>query len=67
MLGDDEIQEMREEVMRMEQELAKRKRALHEAKYASLREAVRARDEAEKVLQEELQALGVRSWSSVFR
>jgi len=60
MLGDDEIQEMQDEIKMLEEQLRERKRALTEAKYAGIRAAVKARQEADQLLSEELKALGVR-------
>lgn len=60
MLGDDEIKEMQDEINMLEEQLRERKRALQEAKYAGLRAAMKARNEAEQLLSEELKALGVR-------
>jgi len=60
MLGDDEIKEMQDEIKMLEEQLRERKRALHEAKYAGLRDAMKARNEAEQAISAELQALGIR-------
>ena len=60
MLGDDEIKEMQDEISMLEEQLRERKRALQEAKYAGFRAAMKARNEAEQLLSEELRALGVR-------
>ena len=61
MIGDDEIKEMHEQVQAMEKELAERKKQLHQAKYASLREAISARKEADDLVKQELKALGISS------
>ena len=60
MLGDDEIKEMQDEINMLEEQLRERKRALHETKYAGLRNAMKARNEAEQAISAELQALGIR-------
>lgn len=60
MLGDDEIHELQDEIKMLEEQLRERKRTLTEAKYAGIRAAVKARQEADQLLSEELKALGVR-------
>ena len=60
MLGDDEIKELQEEINMLEEQLRQRKRELSEKRYAGLRAAMEARKEADKLLSEELKALGVR-------
>ena len=60
MLGDDEINDLQEEIKMLEEQLRERKRALTEAKYAGVRAAMKARQEADQMLNEELKALGVR-------
>ena len=65
MLGDDEIKEMQEQINAMEQDLAERKKALHEAKYAGLRSAMEARKTAEDAVRQELRSLGVSTISSL--
>ena len=60
MLGDDEIHELQDEIKMLEEQLRERKRTLTEAKYAGMRAAVKARQEADQLLSEELKALGVR-------
>ena len=60
MLGDDEISELQEEIKMLEEQLRERKRTLTEAKYAGIRAAMKARQEADQMLNEELKALGVR-------
>ena len=63
MLGEDEIKEMQEEVRAMEVEIAAKKKALREARYAGLRTAVQARKEADDAIQQELKELGYPSTS----
>ena len=68
MLGDDEIKELQEEVNMLEEQLRERKRALHEARFGGIRAAMKARQEADQLLNEELKALGVRriNWQPFF-
>lgn len=68
MLGDDEIKEMQEEIHMLEEQLRERKRALHDARFSGIRAAMKAREEADKLLAEEFKALGVRpfNWKPFF-
>ena len=68
MLGDDEINDLQEEIKMLEEQLRERKRAFTEAKYAGVRAAMKARQEADQMLNEELKALGVRriNWQPFF-
>jgi predicted nucleic acid-binding Zn-ribbon protein len=68
MLGDDEINDLQEEIKMLEEQLRERKRTLTEAKYAGIRAAMKARQEADQMLNEELKALGVRriNWQPFF-
>ena len=68
MLGDDELKELQEEVKMLEEQLRERKRALHEARFGGIRAAMKARQEADQLLNEELKALGVRriNWQPFF-
>jgi len=68
MLGDDEINDLQEEIKMLEEQLRERKQTLTEAKYAGIRAAMRARQEADQMLNEELKALGVRriNWQPFF-
>lgn len=68
MLGDDEINELQEEIKLLEEQLRERKRALTEAKYVGVRAAMKARQEADQMLNEELKALGIRriNWQPFF-
>ena len=61
MLGDDEIKEMQEEVRAMEAEIAAKKKALREARYAGLRAAMQARQEADAAVRQELKDLGLQT------
>jgi len=61
MLGEDEIKEMQEEVRAMEAEIAAKKKALREARYAGLRTAVQARKEADDAIKQELKDLGLQT------
>ena len=63
MIGDDEIKEMQEHIQEMENELAAKKKALREAKYAGLRAAVQARKEADLAVKQELKELGIQTSS----
>tara|TARA_X000001382_G_scaffold127408_1_gene115231 strand:+ start:206 stop:430 length:225 start_codon:yes stop_codon:yes gene_type:complete len=63
MLGDDEIKEMQEEIRAMEAEIADKKKTLREARYAGLRTAMQARQEADAVVRQELKDLGLQSTS----
>ena len=58
MLGDDEIKEMHESIREMEAELKEKKKALRDAKYAGLRAAMQARQEADDAVRQELKELG---------
>ena len=61
MLGDDEIKEMQEEIRAMEAEIADKKKTLREARYAGLRTAMQARQEAEAAVRQELKDLGLQT------
>ncbi len=61
MLGDDEIKEMQEEIRAMEAEIADKKKTLREARYAGLRTAMQARQEADAVVRQELKDLGLQT------
>lgn len=63
MIGEDEIKEMQEHIQEMETELAAKKKALREAKYAGLRAAMRARKEADEAVKQELKDLGIQTSS----
>ena len=63
MLGDDEIKDMQEHIADMERELAAKKKALREAKYAGLRTAMQARKEADQAIRQELKDLGIQTSS----
>ncbi len=63
MIGDDEIKEMQEHIQEMENELAAKKKALREAKYAGLRTAMQARKEADLAVKQELKELGIQTSS----
>ena len=54
MIGDDEIKEMQDHIAEMERELAIKKKAVREAKYAGLRAAMQARKEADEAVKQEL-------------
>ena len=59
MIGDAEIKEMQEHIAEMEREIAAKKKALREAKYAGLRAAMQARKEADEAVRQELKELGI--------
>tara|TARA_R100001224_G_C4006759_1_gene144696 strand:+ start:980 stop:1204 length:225 start_codon:yes stop_codon:yes gene_type:complete len=61
MIGDDEIKEMQDHITEMERELAIKKKAVREAKYAGLRAAMQARKEADEAVKQELKDLGIAS------
>jgi hypothetical protein len=61
MIGDDEIKEMQDHIAEMERELAIKKKAVREAKYAGLRAAMQARKEADEAVKQELKDLGIAS------
>jgi len=63
MIGNDEIKEMQDHINEMEQELAAKKKALREAKYAGLRTAMQARKEADEAVKQELKELGIQTSS----
>ena len=65
-----ELNELAEQIKEAEMHLAELRKEYRERKTAGLREAISARNEADKVLREELQALGYRntpfiSWRDV--
>ena len=64
MIGDDEIKEMQDHIAEMERELAIKKKAVREAKYAGLRAAMQARKEADEAVRQELKDLGVTQTTS---
>ena len=63
MITEDELNEMQEDILAMTKELAEKKKALREAKYAGLRTAVQARKEADDAIKQELKELGYPSTS----
>lgn len=63
MISVDEMKDMQEEIRAMETELAEKKKALREAKYAGLRTAMQARKEADEAIKQELKDLGYQSTS----
>jgi len=54
---------MQEHIAEMERELAEKKKALREAKYAGLRSAMQARRDADDAIRQELKELGVQATS----
>ena len=56
-----EINELAEQIKEAEMHLAELRKEYRERKTAGLRAAISARNEADKVLRQELQALGYRS------
>ena len=56
-----EVSELAEQIKEAEVHLAELRKEYRERKTAGLRAAISARNEADKVLREELQALGYRS------
>lgn len=63
MIGTEEIKEMQEHISELEREIAAKKKALREAKYAGLRAAMQARKEADDAVRQELKDLGVQPTS----
>ena len=63
MISADEMKDMQEEIRAMETEIAEKKKALREAKYAGLRTAMQARKEADEAIKQELKDLGYQSTS----
>ena len=63
MITEDELNEMQEDILAMTKELAEKKKALREAKYAGLRTAMQARKEADDAIKQELKDLGYQSTS----
>ena len=63
MISVDEMKDMQDEIRAMETELAEKKKALREAKYAGLRTAMQARKEADEAIKQELKDLGYQSTS----
>lgn len=64
MLGDDEINEMNEEIKMLEQQLAERRKQMQEKRYGELRDAINARKEADKAILAELKKLGYNVYRS---
>ena len=58
---DDELNELAEQIKEAEMHLAELRKEFRERKTAGLRAAISARNEADKVLRQELRALGYRS------
>jgi len=63
MISADEMKDMQDEIRAMETEIAEKKKALREAKYAGLRTAMQARKEADEAIKQELKDLGYQSTS----
>lgn len=63
MISADEMKDMQDEIRAMETEIAEKKKALREAKYAGLRTAMQARREADEAIKQELKDLGYQSTS----
>ncbi len=63
MMDNAELQELQENIKEMERELAEKKKALREAKYAGLRTAMQARKEADEAIRQELKDLGLQATS----
>ena len=58
---DIELNELAEQIKEVERQLTELRKEYRERKTAGLRAAISARNEADKVLREELQALGYRN------
>ena len=65
MLDVDELEAMASNIKELEAQLAQARKEYREKRTANLRNAVEARKEADKLVQEELKALGVNT-SSVY-
>tara|TARA_R100000773_G_C4182439_1_gene91588 strand:- start:502 stop:738 length:237 start_codon:yes stop_codon:yes gene_type:complete len=65
MLDVDELEAMASNIKELESQLAQARKEYREKRTANLRNAVEARKEADKLVQEELKALGVNT-SSVY-
>ena len=63
MISAEEMKDMQDEIRAMETEIAEKKKALREAKYAGLRTAMQARREADEAIKQELKDLGYQSTS----
>ena len=59
MFNEEEIKEMEDSIKAMEKELNDAKADLKKKKYGALREAINARNEMDKVVQEELTKLNL--------
>lgn len=59
MYNDEEVKEMEASIQAMEKELSEAKADLKKKKYGALREAINARNEMDKVVQEELTKLNL--------
>jgi len=59
MFNEEEIKEMEDSIKAMEKELGEAKADLKKKKYGALREAINARNEMDKVVQEELTKLNL--------
>jgi aspartate aminotransferase-like enzyme len=66
MIGESEIKEMQEHIAEMEREIAAKKKALRDAKYAGLHAAMQARKEADEAVKQELKELGIKTSSLNF-
>jgi aspartate aminotransferase-like enzyme len=66
MIGEAEIKEMQEHIAEMEREIAAKKKALRDAKYAGLHAAMQARKEADEAVKQELKELGIKTSSLNF-
>ncbi|MAJ43714.1 MAG: hypothetical protein CBC83_02255 [Flavobacteriales bacterium TMED123] len=64
MFNSDELSAMEDEIKEMEEALQQAKAQYKEKKYSALRDAVKTRNEMDKVVQEELKKLGVSSWTN---
>ena len=59
MFNEEEVKEMEASIQAMEKELSEAKADLKKKKYGALREAINARNEMDKVVQEELTKLNL--------
>jgi SMC interacting uncharacterized protein involved in chromosome segregation len=59
MFNEEEIKDMEEAIATMEDDLSQAKADLKKKKYGALREAIEARNEMDKVVQEELTKLNL--------
>lgn len=61
----EELEHLQEQIQTMEAELKDLRKEYHEKKLAGLRSAIQARQEADKLIQEELRSIGYKQFNNV--